>query len=320
MGDVRPSLNLGWKASDLTVSPLGTQKAWPQRLRSQSSESRNFYEDEERAQTPPTSTRRPSASMVDLRSTLETSPKLPRLTINPPADEVGFLPSTSYKVSLSLRKILAEAENQNTPPVSDVAKGKQRAEGERPDVILPSSLGSSYARSLSIGKNSSPLTLTAPSISRPAVIREDFSKHMSQHRPSASLDSFLAPVIRDESGAGPSKTGTSTPRRSAMKGSSGRTTPLSSGQSSPRVVTFSPLPPKYESDGSVGRARAKSKTKAKEAKEAKQAEKGGWWTQWLLGSATPGDGGRTFTPVHSRTGSILREEGRWHGGLESWQV
>ncbi|KAG9049527.1 hypothetical protein FS837_010007 [Tulasnella sp. UAMH 9824] len=315
-GDVRPSLNLGWKASDLTVSPLGTQKAWPQRLRSQSPESRNPYEDEDKPQTPPTSNRMPSASMVDLRSTLETSPKLPRLTINPPTDEVGFLPSTSYKVSLSLRKILAEAENQNTPPVSEVAKGKQRAEGERPDVILPSSSRPGYARSLSIGKNSSPLTLTAPSISRPAVIREDFSKHMSQHRPSASLDS-LAPVIGDESGAGPSRTGTSTPRRSAMKGSSGRTTPLSSGQSSPRVVTFSPLPPKYESDGSVGRARAKSKTKAKEAKEAKQAEKGGWWTQWLLG---PVDGGRPFTPVHSRTGSIMREEGRWHGGLESWQV
>ncbi|KAG8949283.1 hypothetical protein FRC04_008885 [Tulasnella sp. 424] len=318
MGDVRPGLSVGWKATERPSSPFGTQKTWPQGLRSQSSESRNPYEDEETLQTPPTSSRMPSASMFDLRSTLETPPKPPRLTLQPEADEVGFLPSTSYKVSLSLRKILAEAENQSTAPVSEVAKGKQRAEGERPDDMLPASARPKYTRSLN-GRTSSPLTLlTAPSISHPAIVREDFSKHMSQHRPSASLGS-LAPVIRDELGAGPSATGTVTPRRSALKGSSGRTTPLSSGQSSPRVVTFSPLPPKYESDGSVGRARAKNKTKAKEAKDAKQAEKGGWLTQWLLGSA--GDlGTRTFTPVHSRTGSLLREEGRWHGGIESWQI
>ncbi|KIO32854.1 hypothetical protein M407DRAFT_4328 [Tulasnella calospora MUT 4182] len=169
MVDAKPSLNQGWKASDLTVSPLGTQKTWPQRLRSQSPQLHNPYENEDMPQTPPTSTRIPSASMVDLRSTLETSPKLPRLTINPPADEVGFLPSTSYKASLSLRKILAEAEKQNTLPVSDIAKGKQRAEGERPDVIIPSSSGRGYSRSLNSGRNSTPLTLTAPSISKPAV-------------------------------------------------------------------------------------------------------------------------------------------------------
>lgn len=318
MGDVRPGLSVGWKAPERPSSPFGTQKTWPQGLRSHSSESRNPYEDEETPQTPPMSSRMPSASMFDLRSTLETPPKPPRLTLKPEADEVGFLPSTSYKVSLSLRKILAEAENQSTAPVSEVAKGKQRAEGERPDDMLPASARPKYTRSLN-GRTSSPLTLlTAPSISHPAIVREDFSKHMSQHRPSASLDS-LAPVIRGELGAGPSGTGTVTPRRSALKGSSGRTTPLSSGQSSPRVVTFSPLPPKYESDGSVGRARAKSKTKAKEAKDAKQAEKGGWLTQWLLGS-TGDSGTRTFTPVHSRTGSLLREEGRWHGGIESWQI
>ncbi|KAG9019550.1 hypothetical protein FRB90_000859 [Tulasnella sp. 427] len=321
MGDVRPSLSKGWKASDLTVSPLGTQSARSHRLRSQSSDSHNPYDDEDKQQAPPAPSRIISASMVDLRSTLETPSKPPRLTLKPQADEVGFLPPTSYKVSLSLRKILAEAETQNSPPISDVAKGKQRAQGERPDAINTRSLGARSTRSLSVGGNSSPLTLSAPSISQPAIIREDFSKHMNQHRPSASLGS-LSTEIREEAGLSPSarSTGALTPRRSALKGSSGRTTPLSSGQSSPRVVTFSPLPPKYESDGSVGRARAQSKTKAKEAKASKQAEKGGWWTQWLLGTAASSDGGRTFTPVRSRTGTMMREEGRWNAGMESWQV
>lgn len=266
-----------------------------------------------------------SSSMFDLRAPIdELAVANPRSLVGRRRAQVGDQPlaPSSYKVSASLRKILAESEKQTVPPVSEVAQGKQRAEGERPE---------RRSRSASAHARPPALTISTSSATRPVITNEDGSLVEVDIQPSPAPPSDISLPSTDDAhiqqplpplpASAPSSP-PATPRRSALKGTSGRNTPLSSGQSSPRVVTFSPLPPKHETNGSVGRAREKSKTRHVKANSKDGEEKRGWWTEWLLGaSPAAADGrGRAFMPVHTRSGSMLREEGRWNGGVESWQV
>ncbi|KAG9015561.1 hypothetical protein FRB94_000166 [Tulasnella sp. JGI-2019a] len=241
-------------------------------------------------------------------------------------NQVGKAPPSAFAITASLRKILEESDEKRATAaaVSEVAAGKQRAEGERPDSTSPSRWGKGvshlHLRPAALG------AVSSPSASDPIVYRGE--KSASDRILEPPIPFQLDSPTPNQSSAGPSNgpdtprsstSGSLTPRRSAMKGASGHTTPISSGQNSPFRVSFSPLPPKHDTDGTFIRAKEKGKVKGK-SKNKEEPEKRGWWTEWLLGTA-PGDSkNHTFTPVHSRNGSMVREEGRWTGGAESWQV
>ncbi|KAG8898917.1 hypothetical protein FRB99_007066 [Tulasnella sp. 403] len=238
-------------------------------------------------------------------------------------DQVGDGLSASYKATASLRKILAEAEQKQTPPTSEVSIGKQRAEGERPPLIPRFTI---RRPTLPTGQIPTLAALSIPTISQPSISFDEGPYQAFRRQQTVSQASTSATLVPPAPSPSPSSsslspsTASTEPKRrkSALKSPSGRSTPLSSGQSSPRTVTFSPLPPKHESDGSVGRAKARSKARAKAAGK-KEPEKRAWWTEWLLGVPTH-EADRTRSFVHTRTGAMLREEGRLHGGLESWQI
>lgn len=247
------------------------------------------------------------------------------------AEQVGQAPPSAFAITASLRKILAESDEKRAAAaaVSEVAAGKQRADGERPATTSPhrrsrsASVGHAHLRPVALG------AVSSPSASQAIVYRGEKSASDRILEPPIpfQVEAPTPPATSDSSSAGPSNppdtprssiSGNLTPRRSAMKGGSGHTTPISSGQNSPFRVSFSPLPPKHETDGTFSRAKGKGKVQGK-SKVKEEPEKKGWWTEWLLGTA-PGDTRNAFTPVHSRTGSTMREEGRWTGGVESWQV
>lgn len=274
------------------------------------------------------------------------------------------LPPSSFAIAASLRKILADADREKEKEVqllSEVAAGKRRAEGERPD--FPAMRGRSSSASTSL-RPPALQAITTRSISRPIVYRGERSAYDNVLEPPTPFvtaeEQGIAPdttlpapsrilvksrsavVLSDSnfsrSSAPPTPTtpsNTQTPRRSALK-LSGRSTPnvaangsTSSGHSSPRIVSFSPLPPKHETDGTFQRAKDKANVVLKDrgrkegVEEKEEKEQRGWWSEWLLGSTVGEFGGnrppQAFTPV-SRTGSLMREELRWGGGMESWQI
>lgn len=303
---------------DDTSSSPSTTKTWPQRLfdPKDAEAGRSHHRPHASTSSAPPA----SSSVLDLQSSIERP--------SDGDDQVGKAQPDSFAITASLRKILADADKHAIPPMSEVASGKQRADGERPGFSPPrrSRSASAHLRPAALGAFSS------PSASRPIVYRGERSASDRILEP--PLPFLLEPPTslgpkEGEAPASPSDTprssmsALSTPRRSALKGASGRSTPVSSGRSSPFNVTFSPLPPKHETDGTFGRAKAKGSLKERSSKgKGKELDKGGWWAQWLLG--TPGGGGggdkNSFTPIHTRNGSMIREEGRWAGGLESWQA
>lgn len=251
----RPSS--GRNPVDVPIPRSASDTTWARRSHSQSSDL-DLSPSNHRHTSSTSSAPGVSSSMFDLRSPIDevataNMPALTTLVGGLRRAQVGDkLPPSSYKVAVSLRKILAESEKQTPPPVSEVAQGKQRAEGERPE------FGSTSRRSRSASANTRPpaLAISAPSVTLPVITHEDGSLvEVEPHRSPALASEASLPSTASTENTGiqqplppsPPTSPPATPRRSALKGSSGRNTPLSSGQSSPRVVTFSPLPPKHES-------------------------------------------------------------------------
>ncbi|KAG8890504.1 hypothetical protein FRB98_007851 [Tulasnella sp. 332] len=263
-----------------------------------------------------------AASMSSVSSLAQQKNDESLVPLSTEVDEVGKTPPIAFAITASLRKILADSGEKRAAAatvVSEVAAGKQRADGERPETTSPSrrsrsaSVGHAHLRPAVLG------AISSPSASQAIVYRGEKSASDRILEPPTPflVEAPTPPTTSDSGSAGPSNppdtprssiSGNLTPRRSAMKGGSSHTTPISSGQNSPFRVSFSPLPPKHETDGTFSRAKGKGKVKGK-SKAKEESEKKGWWSDWLLGTA-PGDTKNPFTPVHSRTGSTMREEGR----------
>ncbi|KAG8964324.1 hypothetical protein FRC03_001886 [Tulasnella sp. 419] len=264
-------------------------------------------------------------SELDLRTPIG-SPRLPppladdhrfALEQDAPADSAD---KENMKTVETLRKILAKQSSQIQLPLSEVANGKQRAHGERPSVTTSPSR--SPASSLNF-RHPALMVISPPSLSGPIVYRGEKTWDLSP-----------VPYVSDETGSSTTSTTTNTAsprwRKSALKSSStgfgsGRTSPVSSsGRSTPRV-SFSPLPPKHQSDGSLKARRSKSAKKRRLKKGSDDEDTGvwKWWSDWLLGEPAKVGGGIRRSPSFAGS-SLTREEagmGRvWGGGLDSWQV
>lgn len=222
----------------------------------------------------------------------------------PTSTAVEYSNAAAFKTVESLRKILADATPSIQQPLSDTATGKQRADGERPP--LRRSKSTQF-------KSFQPITRA--SLSPPtAYLAQDSTSELELPQPIEPIHHVLLPTLTLSTSSPSTSSPAPTLRRSALKCSSSRGSPVSSGRSTPRAVSFADLPPKHQPDASSRRI------ERRKSRKPRVAQKQGW-LEWMLNAAVETPRGR-HQASGLRPGGLMREDTRWQqgGGLDSWQV
>jgi hypothetical protein len=193
----------------------------------------------------------------------------------------GHKDVVAFRTVESLKKILQQESEARTflppetPAPSSKAAGKQRAPDERPSQSTPTKK-TFYTLSASHRSDFSPPTLerlpVLSALTLPDPPEPSTSASASSSMPSPKISHNLTPI-----------------RPSSLKRpSSNRSSPYSSGRSSPKV-SFSELPPKYHAERSRGRTLRRENAKPDETAAGGSGWLWGWG--WLSGlGASTGDG------------------------------